>query len=157
LKFDENFEILWKFWNFLKFFEIFEILKFFKNFRVFVNRRWSPSVPNKNYNFRSLKFFENFEILWKFWNPMKILKFFEILKSYENFEIFWNFRNFEILKKISEFSLIDDEVLVFRINIKLLSNPVAELKIRENDSHCRSYSLKNYGPLNIQTTGKGEK
>jgi hypothetical protein len=125
----------------LKFFEIFEILKFLKNFRVFVNRRWSPSVPNKNYNFRSLKFFENFEILWKFWNPMKILKFFEILKSYENFEIFWNFRNFEILKKISEFSLIDDEVLVFRINIKLLSNPVAELKIRENDSHCRFWNL----------------
>jgi hypothetical protein len=50
----------------------------------------------------------------------------------------------EILKffKISEFSLIDDEVQVFRINIKLLSNPVAELKIRENDSHCRSIVLK---------------
>jgi hypothetical protein len=27
--------------------EIFEILKFFENFRVFLNRRWSPSVPNK--------------------------------------------------------------------------------------------------------------
>jgi hypothetical protein len=37
---------------------------------------------------------------------------------------------------------IDDEVQVFRINIKLLSNPVAELKIRENDSHCRSIVLK---------------
>ena len=58
--------------------------------------------------------------------------------------------------KISEFSLIDDEVRGFRISIKLLSDPVAELKIRENDSHCRS-SLKNYGPLNSQTTGKGEK
>jgi hypothetical protein len=57
---------------------------------------------------------------------MKILIFFEI---------------FEILK-ISEFSLIDDEVRVFRINIKLLYNPVAELKIRENDSHCRSIVLK---------------
>ena len=56
---------------------------------------------------------------------MKILIFFEI---------------FEILK-ISEFSLIDDEVRVFRINIKLLYNPVAELKIRENDSHCRSIVL----------------
>ena len=44
--------------------------------------------------------------------------------------------------KISEFSLIDDEVQVFRINIKLLSNLVAELKIRENDSHCRSIVLK---------------
>ena len=31
----------------LIFFEIFEILKFWKNFRVFLNRRWSPSVPNK--------------------------------------------------------------------------------------------------------------
>ena len=64
--------------------------------------------------------------------------FLKILKSYENFEIF------EILKflKISEFSLIDDEVRVFRINIKLLSNPVAELKVRENDSHWRSIVLK---------------
>jgi hypothetical protein len=79
------------------------------------------------------------KILKKFW---KILNFFEI---------------FEILKKKSEFSLIDDEVQVFRINIKLLSNPVAELKIRENDSHCRSSLLKNYWPLNSQTTGKGEK
>jgi hypothetical protein len=51
---------------------------------------------------------------------------------------------------------MDDEVQVFRINIQLLSNPVAELKIRENDSHCQS-SFKNYGPLNSQTTGKGEK
>jgi hypothetical protein len=73
------------------------------------------------------------------------------------------FLKFEIFKKISEFSLIDDEVRVFRINIKLLSNPVAELKIRENDSHCQSivletvHSLRNYGPLNSQTTGKGEK
>jgi hypothetical protein len=44
---------------------------------------------------------------------------------YEN----WNFWNF---LKIS----------VFRINIKLLSNPVAELKIRENDSHCLFIVLK---------------
>ena len=44
--------------------------------------------------------------------------------------------------KISEFSLIDDEVQLFRINIKLLSNPVAELNIRENDSYCRSIVLK---------------
>ena len=58
---------------------------------------------------------------------MKILKCFEI---------------FEILLNISEFSLIDDEVRVFRINIKFLSNPVAELKIRENDSHSPSMVLK---------------
>jgi hypothetical protein len=58
---------------------------------------------------------------------MKILKCFEI---------------FEILLNISEFSLIDDEVRVFRININLLSNPVAELKIREHNSHCRSIILK---------------
>ena len=70
---------------------------------------------------------------------MKILNFFEILKFFENFEFFGKFLNF---LKISEFSLIDDEVRVFRINIKLLSNPVAELKIRENDSHCRSIFLK---------------
>ena len=59
--------------------------------------------------------------------------FFQILKSYANFS------------KISEFSLIDDDVRVFRINIKLLSNPVAELKVRENDSHCRSIVLKTMG------------
>ena len=57
----------------------------------------------------------------------------------------WNiFEIFEILKfcEISEFSLIDDEVRVFRINMKLLSNLVAELKIREKDSHCWSIVLK---------------
>jgi hypothetical protein len=59
-----------------------------------------------------------------------------IFEIFEKFEIFGNFW------KISEFSLIDDEVRVFRINIKLLFNPVAELKIRENDSHCRSIVLK---------------
>jgi hypothetical protein len=41
-------------------------------------------------------------------------------------------------------SLIDDEVRVFQINIKLLSNPVAEIKVRENDSHCRSIVLYTY-------------
>ena len=40
LKFYEIFEIL-------NFFEIFEIFYFFFNFWVFVNRRSSPSVPNK--------------------------------------------------------------------------------------------------------------
>jgi hypothetical protein len=63
---------------------------------------------------------------------------------------------FEFFGIISEFSLIDDEVRMFQMKIKLLSNPIAELKIRENDSHCRS-SLQNYGPINSQTTGKGEK
>ena len=53
LKFCENFEILYfKIFSFfyfriLEFLEIFEILIFLENFRVFVNRRWSPSVPNK--------------------------------------------------------------------------------------------------------------
>ena len=82
---------------------------------------------------------------------VKILNFFEILKFVENFEILLKnlnffFEIFEIFEifflKISEFSLIDDEVRVFRINIKLLSNLVAELKIRENDSHCWSIVLK---------------
>jgi hypothetical protein len=41
----------------------------------------------------------------------------------------------------SEFSLIDDEVQVFRINIKLLSNLVAELKIHENDSKIMDRSI----------------
>jgi hypothetical protein len=57
------------------------------------------------------------------------------MKFYENWK-FW------IFFETSEFSLIDDEVQVFRINIKLLSNPVVELKIHENDSHCRSIVLK---------------
>ena len=55
---------------------------------------------------------------------------------------FLKFLKFCNFLKNSEFSLIDDEVRVFRINIKLLSNPVAELKIRENDSQCRSIVLK---------------
>jgi hypothetical protein len=38
--------------------------------------------------------------------------------------------------------LIDDEVQVFRINIKHLSNPVTGLKIRENDLHRQSIVLK---------------
>ena len=68
---------------------------------------------------------------------MKILKIF----------LFFYFRILKFLKfwyflKISEFSLIVDAVQVFRINIKLLSNQVTELKIRENDSHCRSIVLK---------------
>jgi hypothetical protein len=81
-----------------------------------------PQYMNITTKFSTLKllFFSFFEIL-------EILKFFEIL-------IFF--------LKISEFSLIDDEVRVFQINRKLLSNPVAELKVRENDSHCRSIVLK---------------
>jgi hypothetical protein len=55
---------------------------------------------------------------------------------------------------VSEFSLIDDEVQVYRINIKLLSNPVTELKICENDSHCRSIV---FSTIDCSTTGKGEK
>jgi hypothetical protein len=57
---------------------------------------------------------------------MKICNFFEILEILKFFEILIFFL------KISEFSLIDDEVRVFQINRKLLSNPVAELKVREN-------------------------
>jgi hypothetical protein len=49
----------------------------------------------------------------------------KILKSCEHFEIF------EILKKFQEFSLIDNEVRVFRINIKHLSNPDTALKFYE--------------------------
>jgi hypothetical protein len=69
--------------------------------------------------------------VWFFWES----------RLQHNCLMIYFFLIFEILK-ISEFSLIDDEVQVFRINIKLLSNPVAELKIRKNDSHCRSIVLK---------------
>ena len=63
LKFYENFEIMnfkkkkkwnfmkfnenWNFWNLVNICIFFEILKFLFFFRVFVNRRWSPSIPNK--------------------------------------------------------------------------------------------------------------
>ena len=79
-----------------------------------------------------MKFNEN----WNFWNFLKIWK------SYEHFEFF--FLIFEIFKflKISKFSLIDDEVWVFRINIKLLSNPDTALKFRETVSRYRSNSKK---------------
>jgi hypothetical protein len=90
------------------------------------------NILNFNENWNFLDFFWNFEILWKFWIFLKFLKFWNFLKYSE----FWNFL------KNSEFSLIDDEIRVFRINIKLLSNSVAELKVRENDSHCRSIVLK---------------
>ena len=78
----------------------------------------------------------------------RILKFYDILWKLKFLEFFWKFLNFlTFLKfwdflKISEFSLIYDEVQMFRINIKLLSNPVAELKISENDSHCQAIVLK---------------
>jgi hypothetical protein len=65
----------------------------------------------------------------------------EVIFCFVDFDIVEIFKFFNF-KKNSEFSLIDDEVRVFRINIKLLSNPVTELKIRENDSHCRSIVLK---------------
>jgi len=40
-------------------------------------------------------------------------------------EIFSKFSNF---KHFSEFSLIDDKVRLFRIDMKKISNPVGELK-----------------------------
>ena len=92
-----------------------------------------------------MKFYENLNFL----NFLKILKFydFEILKFlifffeiFEILEFFWIFLNFEFF--LVEFSWIDDEVPMFRIHIRLFSNPVAELKTRENDSHCRSIVLK---------------
>ena len=117
-----------KFWtlNFFIFFILERILNFLKI--------WNFTKFFENWNF--LNFLENFEILGNFLNLLKIWNFFKI------FGIFWNFRNLEIFLKISESSLIDVEIQVFRINIKLLSNPVAELKILENDSHCRSIVLK---------------
>ena len=95
-------------------------------------------IKKKNFNLKFwnflkiLKFNENWNF-WKFWNLTKILIFFW---NFGNFEFFWN------LKKKNQFSLIDDEVRVFRINIKFLSNPFPELKICENDSHSPSMVLK---------------
>ena len=114
------------FMKIFNFFEIFEILKFCENFEIlnFTNFEFFYFRVLKFYEILwKLKFLKIFEILWKFWIFLKFVKC-------------WNFL------KISEFSLIDDEVQVFQINTKLLSNPVAKLKIRENDSHCRSIVLK---------------
>jgi hypothetical protein len=61
----------------------------------------------------------------------------------ENVEImFFIFEILKFFRKNSEFSLIDDEVRVFRIHINLLSNPVAELKIRENDSIVKHWKRR---------------
>jgi hypothetical protein len=88
-----------------------------------------------------LNFFGIFWILkfFEFWKKIKFCENFEILNFKILFYFIFEFLNF---LKFSEFSLIDDEVQVFRINIKLLSNLVAELKIHESDSHCRSIVLK---------------
>ena len=86
-----------------------------------------------------LNFFQIFEILkcceqfWKYELLKKklILEFLNIFKFWNFMNENWNFWiSFLILKfkKNSEFSLIDDEIRVFRINIKLLSNPVANWK-----------------------------
>jgi hypothetical protein len=61
----------------------------------------------------------------------------EILKSCEHFDFFWIF-----FKIFSEFSLIADEVRVFRINIKLLSTPDTALKFSETVGRYRSNSKK---------------
>ena len=109
----------------------------------------NDSFEKVDFNIHSdYKSYENLEFFWNFWNLiffwkfrnfMKFnenLNFLKILKSCEHFEFFfWNF-------EISEFSLIDDEVWVFRMNIKLLSNPVAELKIRETVWRYRSNSKR---------------
>jgi hypothetical protein len=63
---------------------------------------------------------------------------------------------FEIFEKISEFSLIDDEVRVFRINKTFIQSGLGTKNPRKRFT-LPVHSLKNYGPLNSQTTGKGEK
>jgi hypothetical protein len=63
----------------------------------------------------------------------------KILKYCEHFEFFWNF---DIFYKFQEFSLIDDEVRVFRKKIKHLSNPDTALKFRETVWRYR-YGLVN--------------
>jgi hypothetical protein len=57
--------------------------------------------------------------------------------------------------KISEFSLIDDEVRVFRINETFIQSGRGTKNTRKRFS-LPVHSLKNYGPLNSQTTEKGE-
>ena len=57
--------------------------------------------------------------------------------------------------KISEFSLIDDEVRVFRINETFIQCGRGTKNPRKRFS-LPVHSLKNYGPLNSQTTEKGK-
>jgi hypothetical protein len=158
--FGKIFEIIWKFWNFEKISEFSliddEVWVFWINIKLLSN----PVA--------ALKICENdshknvHEIIFRFimQNTGKrcvILLVFILLRWSFNYEsnvfrynkilidcVFGNSKSISIYFwcKISEFSLIDDEVWVFWINIKLLSNPVAALKICENDSHCRSIVLK---------------
>ena len=131
----------------LNFFEIFEILKFCENFEI-LNFTYFLF-----FYFRVLKFYE---ILWK----LKFLKIFEILwkfwNLYENFEFFWNLWNLEIFENFRVFvdrrwsPSVPNRYKTFIQSGRETKNPRKRFTLSVD-------SLKNYGPLNSQTTGKGEK
>ena len=120
-------QVLWKFWNF-------EL----KSFYFFI------------WNFlKILKFYEN----WNFW---KILKSWEILKSYENFfeileilEIFIFFENFRVFVNRGWSPSVLNKYKTFIQSGRGTKNPRKRFTLPV-------HSLKNYGPLNSQTTGKRE-
>ena len=81
---------------------------------------------------------------------MKIMNFFEILKFFEIFEILKFCENFEFLwklkfLKISEFSLMDDAVRVFRKNKTFIQSGLGNKNPRKRFT-LPVHSLKNYGP-----------
>jgi hypothetical protein len=74
----------------------------------------------------------------------------KILKSYKNFEIAWNFWNFRVFVNRRWRPSVPNKYKTFIQSghgTKNLQKPFTLLV----------HSLKNYGSLNSQTTGKGEK
>jgi hypothetical protein len=84
----------------------------------------------------------------------------KILKCYENFESLINFRILkciEIFEILKFFSLIDDEVKSVPNKYKTFIQSGRGTKNPRKRFTLPVHSLKNYGPLNSQTTGKREK
>ena len=100
-------------------------------------------------------------------NILNFFEIFEILKFYENFEIM-NFKkksNFRILKFFENFEILKF-LKKFRVFVNSPSVPNKYKTFIQSSRGTKSprkrftlpiHSLKNYGPLNSQTTGKGEK
>ena len=108
------------------------------------------------------------QVLWKFWFLKKKINF-EIFSNFRNFQILWKFSNiwnymkfyenwfFLIFWKISEFSLIRRWSPSVPNKYKTFIQSGRGTKNPRKRFTLPLHSLKNYRPLNSQTTGKGEK
>ena len=127
------------------------------------------------WNFWNLK---NFMEILKFWTLkfffliLEIRKYLKILKLYENFEILWKFRFFckifEILKFFEILEILNFFFFYLRVFVNKWWSPSVLNKYKTVIQSGRGtknprkrftlpvHSLKNYGPLNSQTTGKEE-